>query len=65
MISSVLEYWFGAPITSPEMLGVRIRRWFMGGPAMDAEIIARFGELTTQAKASTPSGRKPRTPASR
>ena len=49
MISSVLEYWFGAPITSPEMLGVRIRRWFMGGPAMDAEIIARFGELTTQA----------------
>jgi uncharacterized protein (DUF924 family) len=49
MISEVLDYWFGAPITSPEMLGARMRRWFMGGPAMDAEIISRFGALTETA----------------
>lgn len=44
-VEEILSFWFGAPATSPAELGVKIRRWFMGGPAVDEEIRTRFGPL--------------------
>lgn len=43
----VLGFWFG-PSDSPEC-GERDERWFHGGPAFDAELIEKFGELYEQA----------------
>ena len=41
----VLRFWFGdAPAATAPDLQNRFRRWFMGGPSLDAEIVARFGE---------------------
>jgi uncharacterized protein (DUF924 family) len=39
----VLSFWFDPPADSDEALMEKIRRWFMGGPAMDAEVSERFG----------------------
>ena len=38
----VLKFWFGEPATTPEELRPKMRRWYNGGPEVDAEIIARF-----------------------
>jgi uncharacterized protein (DUF924 family) len=39
----VLAYWFEPAATTEQELMEQIRRWFMGGPALDAEITRRFG----------------------
>jgi len=64
MIEDVLELWFGKPATTTEEYGRKIRRWFMGGPALDAELRERFGSLVERAIAgeldawaTTPRGR--------
>jgi len=64
MIEDVLELWFGKPATTTEEYGKKIRRWFMGGPALDAELRERFGSLVERAIAgeldawaTTPRGR--------
>jgi uncharacterized protein (DUF924 family) len=43
----VLEYWFGA--RNGDEWGKFRKQWFGGGPAVDDEIRARFGELHTRA----------------
>lgn len=45
----VLDFWFGA-LGSPEYGSFR-EMWFEGGPALDAEITARFGALYQRAAA--------------
>ena len=64
MIEDVLELWFGKPATTTEEYGRKIRRWFMGGPALDAGLRERFGSLVERAIAgeldawaTTPRGR--------
>lgn len=64
MIDEVLGFWFGAGAADADAYGRQIRRWFMGGPALDAEIRARFGDLVERALAgeldgwtATPRGR--------
>jgi uncharacterized protein (DUF924 family) len=49
MIDEVLAFWFGAAPTTTEEYGKQIRRWFMGGPALDEEIRARFAPVVEQA----------------
>lgn len=51
MIEDVLAFWFGPPAASTEEFGRKIKRWYMGGPALDAEIRERFGALVEQALA--------------
>ncbi|HEX5058816.1 MAG TPA: DUF924 family protein [Kofleriaceae bacterium] len=51
MIDDVLAFWFGEPATTTEEYGRKIRRWYMGGPALDAEIRDRFGALVERALA--------------
>ena len=50
-MDEVLDYWFGAPATNAEEYGRKIRRWYMGGAALDAEIVQRFGPLVERALA--------------
>ncbi len=38
----ILEFWFGAPAVDEDALMAKVRRWFMGGPEMDAEVRERF-----------------------
>jgi uncharacterized protein (DUF924 family) len=64
MIDQVLEFWFGEPATTTEELGRKMRRWFMGGVALDAQIREQFGALVERAVAGelddwaeTPRGR--------
>ena len=45
MIDEVLAFWFGTPATTAEEFGKKIKRWYMGGPALDAEIRESFGPL--------------------
>ncbi len=42
MIDEVLGFWFGAPATTTEEYGQKMKRWYMGGPVLDAEIRAQF-----------------------
>jgi uncharacterized protein (DUF924 family) len=49
MIDDVLAFWFGEPATTAEEFGRKVRRWFMGGPAVDSEIRERFGPLVDRA----------------
>jgi len=49
MIDDVLGFWFGEPATTTEEYGRKIRRWYMGGAALDAEIRDRFGALVERA----------------
>ncbi len=39
----VLTFWFGEPAKDAEELKTKLRRWFGGGPALDAEIKQKFG----------------------
>lgn len=62
---TVLGFWLGdAPATSEGALIAKLRRWFQGGEALDAEIAARFSETLERALrgeldgwAATPRGR--------
>lgn len=51
MIEDVLAFWFGEPAATTEELGRKMKRWYMGGPELDAEIRQRFGALVEQALA--------------
>ena len=51
MIDEVLEFWFERPATTSEEYGRKIRRWYMGGPALDTQIRERFGALVERALA--------------
>jgi uncharacterized protein (DUF924 family) len=58
----VLEYWFG-DLTNPEAAPATVSRWFKGGPEVDEEIRARFGDALEPARrgeldawAATPRG---------
>jgi len=51
MIDEVLGFWFGAGATDVETYERQMRRWFMDGPALDAEIRDRFGALVERALA--------------
>lgn len=42
-VDEILDFWFGAPVGDAEELFAKAQRWFLGGPAMDAEIRERFG----------------------
>jgi uncharacterized protein (DUF924 family) len=47
---AVLDYWFGPqPAADAPALGQKMKRWYQGGPAIDAEIIAQFGDTTEAA----------------
>jgi len=46
---ALLAFWFGADLDSPEAVAERVRFWFEGGPGVDREIRARFGELPERA----------------
>ena len=39
----VLEFWFGAPARNGDELMAKVGRWFMGGEALDRDVIERFG----------------------
>lgn len=51
MIDDVLAFWFGHPPTTTEEYGQQTRRWYMGGPALDAEIREKFGPIVERALA--------------
>ena len=40
-VDEILDFWFGAPVRDAEELFAKVQRWFLGGPAMDAEGEAR------------------------
>jgi uncharacterized protein (DUF924 family) len=64
-ITRVLTFWFGAaPAATEQEARVKLRRWFQGGPTMDAEVREQFGPLVEKALrgdlaswAETPRGR--------
>ncbi len=47
----VLSYWFGKPITDEASMMAAVKRWFRGGPEMDAEVREKFGETVEAALA--------------
>jgi uncharacterized protein (DUF924 family) len=47
----VIEFWFGEPATSEAELFAKMKRWYMGGPALDQEIQEHYGALVDQAVA--------------
>lgn len=47
----VLEFWFGEPPSTKDEMMAQIKRWFQGGPEMDAEVIERFGDAVGRALA--------------
>jgi uncharacterized protein (DUF924 family) len=40
----VLTFWFGEPAQDPAALKTKLAKWFRGGPTLDAEIHAKFGD---------------------
>lgn len=48
---AVLQFWFETPAADAATLGRKIKRWYMGGPELDAQIVERFGEAVEQALA--------------
>lgn len=61
-VDDVLDFWFREPAGADEV--TRVRRWFQGGPEMDAEVTRRFGRTVEAALAGeldgwarTPRGR--------
>lgn len=46
----VLQFWLGTPATTSEAFAAKIKRWFQGTPALDAEIRDRFGPLVQRAR---------------
>lgn len=51
MPEEVLDFWFEEPPTTREELFTKVRRWFQGGPEMDAEVNERFGQAVERALA--------------
>jgi uncharacterized protein (DUF924 family) len=51
MIDEVLEFWFGAPSTTSDEYLQKVKRWYMGGPALDEEIRDKFAGLVERALA--------------
>jgi len=47
----VLSFWFGEPAQDEAALLAKFRRWFRGGPELDAEIARRFGAVHERAAA--------------
>lgn len=47
----VLAYWLGPTPKTSDELEAKKQTWFAGGPAIDDEIRARFGELVANARA--------------
>ncbi len=47
----VRAFWFGEPATNEAALMAKVKRWFMGGPEMDADVRARFGPTVEDALA--------------
>jgi uncharacterized protein (DUF924 family) len=45
----VLSFWFGSPVSDAADGRARMRRWFIDGPALDAEVRERFGEAVEAA----------------
>jgi uncharacterized protein (DUF924 family) len=41
--ADVLSFWFGSPVRDDADAQARMRRWFMDGRALDAEVKLRFG----------------------
>lgn len=39
----VLTFWFEDVVARPQTLGAQMKRWYSGGPALDAVISERFG----------------------
>lgn len=50
-IDEVLEFWFGEPAHDEAAVLAKVRRWFMGGPEIDAVIQQRFGAAVEAALA--------------
>lgn len=50
-IDDVLSYWLGPPPETATELEAKKQLWFDGGPAVDAEIRARFGPVVAKARA--------------
>src|SRR5688500_5613729 len=47
----VLTFWFGTPAADAKELGIKMRRWFQGGPELDEEVKTRFGQTVENALA--------------
>ena len=47
----VLSYWFGQPVTDEASMMASVKRWFRGGPEMDAEVRTMFGATVDAALA--------------
>ncbi len=47
--ADVLDFWLGAPATTPAELGEKMRRWYDGGPELDRSTVSRFGADTQSA----------------
>lgn len=45
----VMAFWFGTPAADARELGIKMRRWFQGGPQLDAEVKERFGDVVEDA----------------
>jgi uncharacterized protein (DUF924 family) len=52
-VDDVLAFWFGEPARDEAELMNKVRRWFRGGPEMDAEVIAKFGPTVEAALAGS------------
>src|SRR5437764_10625284 len=49
-IDRVYEYWFGAaPALDAATAEAKMRRWYRGGPPVDAEVREKFGPLVERA----------------
>ncbi len=49
MITAILDFWFGQPADDVASLKSKMKRWYSAGPALDPEIIERFGAQTQEA----------------
>ncbi len=54
MIADIVAFWLGDSRDSPERASARREWWYRGGPAVDAEIRARFGDSVRRACARDP-----------
>jgi uncharacterized protein (DUF924 family) len=64
VVDEILSFWFGEPAQDEAELLAKFKRWFRGGPELDAEIARRFGAVHERAAtreldswAETPRGR--------
>ena len=54
MIAEIVGFWLADSLESPERASARREWWYTGGPAVDEEIRARFGDLVPRACAREP-----------